>query len=187
MYAGLSEESLTANGVEQVRRLAGRLQGRGIRLIYSSPLTRAVETAEILKHHLGLTVVVEKELREIILGPLEGLSYDQIRAHFPQVWKTWSQAPAELRLEGMEPLEEVQKRIIALMRQLLKKHNGETMAAVSHMAVIRCALLYSAKRSLNDYRKIDIPNAAAFRFAVQEKNPADGLNLTLAEEIRDEQ
>jgi len=186
LYAGLSEESLTANGEEQVRLLAERLDGRGIRCIYASPLTRAVETAEILERHLGLTVILEKELREIILGPLEGLSYDEIRAQFPEVWKTWSQAPATLRLPGMETLAEVQKRIITLMRHLLKKHQGETIAAVSHMAVIRCALLYSTKRPLNDYRKIDIPNAAAFCFAVSEKNPADGLNLTLVEEIHGE-
>jgi len=183
MYAGLSEESLTAKGEEQARLLAKQLDGRGIRLIYCSPLTRAVETAEILKHHLGLNVIPEKELREIILGPLEGLSYDQIIARFPEVWETWSQRPAELRLEGMEPLEEVQKRILALMRQWLKKHEGETIAAVSHMAVLRCTLLYSAKKPLNDYKKIDIPNAAAFCFELEEKNPDDGLDLRLVEKI----
>ena len=89
MYAGLSEESLTAKGEEQARLLARRLEGRGIRLIYSSPLTRAVETSEILKNHLELNVILEKELREIIVGPLEGLSYEQLIARFPEVWKTW--------------------------------------------------------------------------------------------------
>jgi broad specificity phosphatase PhoE len=69
------------------------------------------------------------------------------------------------------------------MRQLLEKHRGETIAAVSHMAVLRCTLLYSGKRPLNDYRKLDIPNAAAFCFDVQEGNPADGLELKLVEEI----
>lgn len=186
MYAGLSEESLTAKGEEQARLLARQLEGRGIRLIYSSPLTRAVETAEILKNHLGLNVILEKELREIILGPLEGLSYEQLIARFPEVWETWCRAPAELRLEGMEPLEDVQKRIITLMRGWLKKHQGEIIAAVSHMAVIRCTLLYSAQRPLNDYRKIDIPNAAAFCFELKEKNPDDGLDLRLIEEIRGE-
>lgn len=186
MYAGLSEESLTAKGEEQARLLANHLEGRGIRLIYCSPLTRAVETAEILKHHLGLDVIVEKELREIIVGPLEGLSYEQIIARFPEVWKTWCEAPADLRLEGMEPLEEVQKRVLALMGQWLKKHDGETIAAVSHMGVLRCTLLYSSKRPLNDYRKIDIPNAAALCFELNETNPADGLDLTLVEEIHGE-
>ena len=186
MYAGLSEESLTAKGEEQASLLAKRLEGRGIRCIYSSPLTRAVETSEILRNHLGLNVILEKELREVILGTLEGLSYEQLIARFPEVWKTWCEAPADLRLEGMEPLEEVQKRILALMRQWLKKHKGETIAAVSHMAVLRCTLLYSSKRPLNDYRKIDIPNAAAFCFELNKTNPADGLDLTLVEEIHGE-
>jgi len=186
MYAGLSEESLTAKGEEQARLLARRLEGRGIRLIYSSPLTRAVETSEILKNHLELNFILEKELREIIVGPLEGLSYEQLIARFPEVWKTWCEAPADLRLEGMEPLKEVQKRILALMRQWLKKHKSETIAAVTHMGVLRCTLLYSAKRPLNDYRKIDIPNAAALCFELHETNPADGLDLRLVEEIHGE-
>jgi broad specificity phosphatase PhoE len=83
----------------------------------------------------------------------------------------------------METLEEVQKRIVTLMKRWQQKHEDETFAAVTHLAVIRCLLLYTMERSLNDYRKIDIPNATAFVFEVNKKKSKDCLNLKLVDEV----
>lgn len=183
VYAGTSQESLTEKGEEQVRALAERLKGRGIRILYASPLRRAVQTADILAGYLRVPVIIEKELKEIVLGPLEGLSYEQIKERFPEIWKRWTQAPAELKIEGMETLEEVQKRIVTLLKRWQQKHEDETFAAVTHLAVIRCLLLYTMERSLNDYRKIEIPNATAFVFEVNKKRNDNYLSLKLVEVV----
>jgi len=163
--------------------LSRHLKGKGIRFIFTSPLRRAVQTAEILARNLELSVVIERELREIVLGPLEGLSHEQVKARFPEVWKAWTKTPGDLRLEGMEPLEEVQKRILSLMMRWHLNHENETFAAVTHMAVLRCTLLRSMGRPLNDYRKIDVPNATAFVFEANEKKSDDCLNLKLVKEV----
>jgi len=184
IYAGISEESLNANGQRQVRLLSSHLEGKGISRIYTSPLTRAVETAEILSQKLKVPVIVEKELREILLGSLDGLSHTQVIAQYPEVWKTWNETPAELRLEGMEPLEAVQQRILSVLKKWCLAHSERTIvAAVTHLAVLRCLLLYYERKSLNDYRQIEIPNAHAFVFEVEVLRTDQKVHLRLLEEI----
>lgn len=183
IYVGTSQEELTARGKEQVRLLAGDLQERGIRILYTSPIRRAVQTAEILADYLGSPIIMENDLREMALGPLEGLSYEQVIMQFPEVWEIWNHTPAEMNLEGMEPLREVQRRIITLMEKLFISHADETIAAVTHLAVLRCTLLWSMGRPLNDYRKIDIPNASGFLFEAKADKLERRLKLTLVEEI----
>lgn len=185
-YAGTSEESLNPNGERQVRLLSSHLEGKGISRIYTSPLTRAVETAEILGQKLKVPVIVEKELREILLGPLDGLSHTQVIAQYPEVWKMWNETPAELRLEGMESLEAVQQRILSVLKKWCLSHSEETIvAAVTHLAVLRCLLLYYQGRSLNDYRKIEIFNANAFAFDTEVLRSDQKVHLRLVEEIRE--
>lgn len=185
IYAGTSEESLNQNGERQVRLLSSRLEGKGITRIYTSPLTRAVETAEILSQKLEVPVIIEKELREILLGPLDGLSHTQLITQYPEVWKIWNETPTELRLEGMEPLEAVQQRILSVFKKWCLSHNdGTTVAAVTHLAVLRCVLLYYQGRPLNDYRKIEISNANAFAFDTELLSSDQKVHLRLFEEIR---
>ncbi|WAC06661.1 MAG: histidine phosphatase family protein [Thermodesulfobacteriota bacterium] len=186
IYAGTSEESLNPNGERQVVLLVSRLEGKGISRIYTSPLTRAVETAKILSQKLKIPVIVEKELREILLGPLDGLSHTQVIAQYPKVWEIWTKTPADLRLEGMEPLESVQQRILSVLKKWSLSHSEETIvAAVTHLAVLRCLLLYYQGRSLNDYRQIEIFNANAFAFDTELLRSDQKVHLRLVEEIRD--
>jgi phosphoserine phosphatase len=186
IYAGTSEESLNQNGKRQVRLLSSRLEAKGISRIYASPLTRAVETAEILNQKLNVPMIVEKELREILLGPLDGLSYTQVIAQYPEIWKVWTETPADLRLEGMEPLEAVQQRILSVLKKWCLSHSEETIvAAVTHLAVLRCVLLYYHGWPLNDYRKIEISNANAFAFDTEVLRSDYKVHLRLVEEIRE--
>lgn len=184
MYAGTSDESLTAEGEQQARKTSVFLESRGIQRIYTSPLRRAVETAGIISRRLKVPVVTEEELREILLGPLDGLSQQEVMDQFPEVWQIWNQAPGELRLEGMESLQDVQERILLLIKKWYLSHKDETIGAVTHLAVMRCTLLYQQGRPLNDYRRIEIPNATGFTFDIEASETGDSLDLTLVEEIR---
>jgi broad specificity phosphatase PhoE len=184
VYAGISEESLNTNGQRQVKLLSSRLEGKGISRIYASPLTRAIETANILNQKLNVPVIVEKELREILLGPLDGLSHTQVMAQYPEVWKIWTETPAKLRLEGMETLEATQQRILSVLKKwCLSHHEKDIIAGVTHLAVLRCVLLHQQGRSLNDYRKIDIANATAFGFEAEVLRTEQNVQLRLVEEI----
>jgi phosphoserine phosphatase len=183
VYSGRSAEPLTPHGKDQARNLADQLTGKGIRMLYASPLTRALQTAEILNRQLQVPCALENDLMEIELGPLEGLSYEQAACRYPEAWKVWNEKPGELRLEGMETIASVQQRIIALLERWHALHAEVTIAAVSHLAVIRCVRLFTEQRSLNDYKKITIPNATALLLQASRSSADGSLQLRVIEEV----
>jgi len=183
IYAGTSNERITARGEQESRLLAGQLMHRGITFCYVSPVRRAIDTALILAGNLAIPVLIEKDLREMDLGPWEGLLEDQVAVEFPEEWKTWNQAPAALRLSGRETLEDVQRRIFSVLKTWCLCNEKKTIAAVTHVALIRCILLYSIGKPLNDYRHIHVPNTTAFVFDVELSKPDRKLNLYLDETI----
>ncbi|GGM75338.1 histidine phosphatase family protein [Thermogymnomonas acidicola] len=69
---------LTERGREQALFISRTLAGLGFRRVYSSPLLRTVETAEIIASHLGLSVEVDARLRETDMGPYAGMRADEI-------------------------------------------------------------------------------------------------------------
>lgn len=183
VYAGRSGETLTPHGENQARALAARLAGRGIRALYTSPLPRALRTAEILNQQLQVLCTPERDLMEIELGPLEGLSYEQAANRYPEAWKEWNERPGDLRLEGMETIASVQQRVIALLKRWCAFHAEETIAVVSHLAVIRCVRLYLEQRPLNDYKKLTIPNATALLLEATQRSANGSLQLRVVEEV----
>jgi len=80
---GHLDSPLTALGVRQAQALANGLWGKGIQVIYSSDLGRAVRTAEIIADRLGLPLNVESDLRERHLGVMQGLTMKEFRDRFP--------------------------------------------------------------------------------------------------------
>lgn len=186
VYAGRSGEMLTPNGQSQAKALAGQLAGRGIRILYASPLPRALQTAQILNQRLQVPFAPENDLMEIELGPLEGLSYEQVANRYPEAWKVWNERPGELRLEGMETIASVQQRIIALLKRWCALHAEETIAAVSHLAVIRCVRLFAEQRPLNDYKKLSIPNATALLLQAAQSGANGILRIRVIEEVTGE-
>ena len=73
VYAGRSPEGLTEKGVQQARQVSEKLKEYEVEAIYSSPIQRALQTAQIISEKNGLDFRVEEAFREIEMGPWEGL------------------------------------------------------------------------------------------------------------------
>lgn len=80
---GQLDSPLTEDGVRQVRALATRLDGSGITEVCSSPLGRALRTAEILASHLGVDVIEMEDLSEVHHGEMAGLTWEEVEERFP--------------------------------------------------------------------------------------------------------
>jgi len=80
---------LTDKGKEQARKTAEYLKKYKIDRIYSSDLSRALETGKIIAKSQNIDVIESKELREIYGGDFEGEIYDDLRIKFPVEFKTW--------------------------------------------------------------------------------------------------
>lgn len=162
IYAGWGEEELDEEGIDQARKVGRLLRDRNIDVIYTSPIKRAIQTAEIIATHFyGLKIIIEKGLKEMKLGPWEGLSENEIAIKYPEEFKLWNSKPVKLKLPGRETLSTVQNRAVKAVRKILSNQNRDAIA-VTHVVIIRCLFLYYNNLNLNSYKKIEVPNASVF-------------------------
>jgi broad specificity phosphatase PhoE len=88
-YQGQSDVPLSALGRRQAELIAERLAGGKIDAVYASDLARAWETARPIAEKNGLKVISEPRLRELKFGVLEGLTFDEAQAHYPEMMAAW--------------------------------------------------------------------------------------------------
>ncbi len=157
-YMGRSEEGLSSEGRWQARQLARRLAGNELAAIYSSPLRRTKETAQIVAQPHRLDVGVVAEFNELDLSRWVGLTAAEIEAREPEAWDTWCTDPASLTLPGIEPFDRLRQRIRRGLEDLTKRHAGATIAVATHDGIIRIAVLEALGMSLRHYRAIAVSN-----------------------------
>ena len=165
IYAGWSEEGLTRKGRQEAAEAAKIVSSFNIDSIYTSPLKRAVQTAEIIGGILSKQPVLEESFKEMRLGPWEGKSEKEIQRDFPDKWKIWDTRPADLVLEGRETLHELLERVLAGIKKVKEKEVDGSVLVVTHVAIIRVLLLHVRKMDLNLYRTIPVPNGKIFCLA----------------------
>lgn len=146
---------LTAHGREQAARAGRQLRDVPLSAIYTSNLTRAVDTAEEIAGPHGFAPIVDESLREVGLGEFEGMTLARVRdlgdARFlPWLDVTFNQMfpsqefhhPADLSFPHGESILGVHTRSRSAFRRLAASHQGETIAVVSHTWVIQPLLTY---------------------------------------------
>jgi broad specificity phosphatase PhoE len=163
VYSGRSAEKLTEIGREQADQLGEAMKGWGITVVYASPLTRTVQTAEAINRHIGARIILETGLLEMDLGPWTGFSKDEVAEKFPSAYRLWMESPAELSLDGMETLKEIQDRAIRVVNTFLTEGDHHVGAIVTHAVVIKVAVLYFNHLPLNAYHTVPVPNLSVHR------------------------
>ena len=174
VYAGRSPEHLTEKGVRQAREVSAKLKEYEVDAIYSSPIQRALQTAQIISETKDMDLRIEEAFREIEMGPWEGMSEADVVKQYPDEWSIWCNRPANLKMEGRETLDELLSRVSAGIRGI--KDSGNVVI-VTHVAIIRVLLLWHADKSLNLYKTIHIPNAGIFEIKICERPDSTVLPL----------
>lgn len=167
IYAGRSSEGLTDKGVSQAKTVSIELKKYKIDAIYSSPIQRALQTAQILSKVVGIDPKVDDLFRELEMGPWEGMFEADIAREYPGEWSIWNSDPVKLRLEGRETLDVLLERVLTGVRDIYKEHSGGNVVVVTHVAIIRVLLLWHTKKSLNLYKTINVPNAELFKLNIE--------------------
>jgi probable phosphoglycerate mutase len=127
--------SLTASGRAQARELAERLRGKRIARVWTSPLSRAVQTAEIAAAVLGVDVVVREGLREYGVGSLAGTDGDEVAVLGP-VFRAWTEGDDHAEIDGGERVGAIVARVGAVLAEVADAHPGEATLVVSHGGAI---------------------------------------------------
>jgi broad specificity phosphatase PhoE len=162
IYAGWNDECLCEEGIINLFEIGRKLKEFKIERIFSSPIRRTVQTAEVINSFLNKRIEIEKNLKEMKMGPWEGLSEDEVAERFPNEWKIWKSRPSELKIDGREKLEELQIRALDGIRRIAEDLDSSRILAVTHVAIIRVLMIYYNNWCLDDYRKIDVPNGACY-------------------------
>jgi len=131
---------LTERGEDQARALADQLSDIDVAAVYSSPLTRAVQTATAL----GREVVLRDDLRECSVGDLEGRGDQDSFARFDLTFEHWyHETDPDLDFPlgpNGETGTAAVARVASVVRDVLRAHDGQTVAVVGHGTVLQLAL-----------------------------------------------
>ena len=162
-FQGWRDTPLNDHGREQAANLAERVKGEGIAAIWSSDLSRARETGEIVAERLGIaTIELDPRLREANRGDWEGRLFDDVARQEPEFFAAWMKAGPEWRFPGGESLLEQQKRVAASVEEIHSRSPLPALA-VCHGGSIRVLLCLTDPRGLNAFHSFRVPNVSVVR------------------------
>jgi len=149
---------LGESGRAQARALAQRFARENVASIHTSPLERAVETAEPIAASIGKVAERSSDLIEIDFGAWSGKSFD-ILSGDPH-WSAWNSSRSTNRAPGGETMLDAQVRIVCAIEQLRNLHLGQSVILVSHGDVIKAALLYYLGMPIDSHMRLEISPAS---------------------------
>ncbi|MGQ9632156.1 MAG: histidine phosphatase family protein [bacterium] len=145
VFRGRIDVPLNERGLAQARALGEALRSQKIEAIYSSPLSRALKTAEIVAEFQGdVEVRAERGFIDIDYGEWQGLPHEDVKGKYPELYEAWQDAPQTVRFPGGESLDAVQDRALAALGGVIRTNEGRTVAVVAHRVVnkvLLCAIL----------------------------------------------
>jgi broad specificity phosphatase PhoE len=143
IYRGRTDVRLDEVGIKQAELLAKYLGNWQLAAIYSSPLRRARDTANIIAHYQKIDVQIADGLVDFDYGEWQSLPEQEVKRLYPALLHGWHNTPHKVRMPGGESLEDVKRRAIEVVNDVPFKYQG-SVVLVSHRVVIKvliCSLL----------------------------------------------
>ena len=143
VFRGRIDVELNQAGVEQAELLAEYLGGLKIDAVYSSPLKRALTTAEVIAGYHQLDVEIAPGLTDFDYGEWQGLPHQEVKEKYKELYAQWINNPHQVRMPAGESLGDVRERAIGVVNNVIAQYAG-TVVLVSHRVVNKvliCALL----------------------------------------------
>ncbi|CAN5804213.1 histidine phosphatase family protein [soil metagenome] len=160
VYAGLAGFALSDRGIGEARAMARYLGRRPIVGVWSSPLERALRTAEALAERLGTVVRVDDELREWgLMDRWAGVSWDELGERFPGELEALLAHPEDLPFAS-EGLSDVGSRVAEVIRNLDERHPHGELVVVTHSGPLRAAALVLTGHSLTTFWDEEPPHGS---------------------------
>ncbi|MCD8538349.1 MAG: histidine phosphatase family protein [Leadbetterella sp.] len=173
-YCGRTDIPVNAKGRAQAETVRRQLEGVTFTGVFSSPLLRAYETAQMVS---GKEVTKDKRLIEVDFGLWEGKSREQFIEEHLDSWEKWSADPSTNKagVNG-ETGQEIVSRVDAFFEELLGTHREGTFLVVAHNGVNRLFMAHKLGMPLANYRRIVQQNSSITRFTLSND---EGFTLEL--------
>jgi broad specificity phosphatase PhoE len=149
---------LNEKGRSQAARLAESLASEPIVQLCSSPMERAIQTAEPLAEKLGLKIDVRPAFNELNFGDWTGRTFSELQSD--ERWRRWNSYRLGIRPPDGEMMIEVQARFVFEIERLRAEFSNHTVAIVSHGDPLKSVLMYYLGVSLDHFQRFEIETAS---------------------------
>jgi broad specificity phosphatase PhoE len=141
IFRGRADVDLDEMGVRQAGLLGKYLSNWELEAIYSSPLTRALDTANIIARYQKVGVHTAEGLIDFDYGEWQSLPEQEVKRLHPALLDEWHNNPHKVSIPGGESLEDVRGRALEVINDVLCKHQG-SVVLVSHRVVLKVLICY---------------------------------------------
>jgi broad specificity phosphatase PhoE len=153
-FRGLADVPLDEVGVEQAKALAHRIaREEHVTQLFTSPLLRALHTADAIADECKLAAVVEPRLIDVDYGEWQGLTVDEVMNCDAQRYQAWCQAPDRVPLPGGGRIGSSVRAALRFVKEAIADYPGETTVFVTHDVIcqgLACLLLDIPMRRMRD-------------------------------------
>lgn len=147
------------------------LKEGALHAVYSSDLSRAIKSGQIVAEPYALEVIVVSELRERSFGIWEGMTFQEIKETYPSEFESWADNPLKYSPPGGESTIEVHERVIRALDMILSNHRGDRIAIIAHGGVNRIILCHLLGIPLENIFRIEQNHGAVNIIEFWEKYP----------------
>jgi broad specificity phosphatase PhoE len=152
---GQRDVGLNAEGITQAQAVMRALEGLPIGEVISSPMLRAVQTAEIIAARFETEIARDPRLADFRVGKWEGMPYDEV-SKSPE-YQRFVKDPLAEKIPGGEDLRQIRDRAIGAVEQALRDTPaGESLAIVTHAGIVRVVLAHYLGTNLAHYHRLRV-------------------------------
>ncbi len=172
----LPDIHLNAEGRAHADTLAAMLRPVPLEAVYSSPLERAMETAEPAARAAGKPILTDPRLQEVDFGELTGKPFTELRGM--SIWQEVHHTPAIVRYPGGESLLEAQDRSVRMVEEIRGGESASVVAFFTHADTIRLTLAHYLQMPLAAYHMLVADPASVSVLVIDRKTVrVAGINL----------
>lgn len=156
IFRGTADVPLSDTGRAQVASLGKAFFDNPIRKIYSSPLSRALDTAKAIArgHRQERIITIDEGLTDIDRGKWEGLTHQQAKEKYPELYEKWLLTPQEVQFPGGNTLPHIQNQARAVIDRIQRELDGDVVV-ITHHVVIRALLCSLLDINLSHFRSFE--------------------------------
>jgi len=141
VYRGRTDVNLDEVGIKQAELLGRHLSNWELEAIYSSPLRRAIDTANSIARYQKIGIHIAEGIIDFDYGEWQSLSEQRVKNLYPTLHDEWHNNPHKVRMPGGESLEDVKKRAIKVVNDVLSEYQG-SVVLVSHRVVNKVLICF---------------------------------------------
>jgi alpha-ribazole phosphatase len=137
IYKGSIDIPLSQAGINKIRKAAAFMSAFSLDKIYTSTLSRSIESGRIIAEAQKMTFQMLPSFNEVNFGVWEGLSFEEIKQQYPREFSLWIEDPGTHPPPGGESFRSARKRSMAEVKRIVAAHEGQTIAVVAHAGILR--------------------------------------------------